>query len=46
MKKIIKLAYLNFIKWLLPWISSVVTALPYTDKRSLFLDRFVYLLEN
>jgi len=36
----------KIIKWLLLWIAAVVTALPYSNQRSLLLDRLIDLLEN
>ena len=46
MKKFIKLAYFNSIKWFFPWIAMAVTALPYSDSRSLFLGRLIALVEE
>lgn len=46
MKNIINRVNLILIKSLLPWVAAVVTALPYSDKRSRFLDRLLYLLES
>jgi hypothetical protein len=33
-------------KWLLAWIATVITALPYSDSRSHILDRLVTLAEE
>ena len=46
MKDFFKRIKLKMAKWVLPWIASVVTSLPYTDKRSLFIDRLIVLSEN
>jgi hypothetical protein len=46
MKNFIKRANLKLIKWLLPWIASVITALPYSDQRSRFLDRLLVIAEG
>jgi len=37
---------IKFIGVLLPWIATVVTALPFSSKRSRFFDRLVDFCEN
>ncbi|MFA5904635.1 MAG: hypothetical protein WC836_11935 [Desulfobacula sp.] len=34
------------VKFALPWIATVITALPYNQKRSLFLDRLTVFVEG
>jgi hypothetical protein len=36
----------KLIKFLLPWIATIISALPYSDQRSLFLDRLLDFVEN
>jgi len=36
----------KLVKMLLPWIATMITALPYSDSRSHFLDRLVALIEE
>ena len=46
MKTIIKRMNPKLVKWFLPWIATVITALPYSDIRSMFLDRLISLSEG
>ena len=46
MKKFSKLAYQNAIKLILPWVATAVTALPYSDRKSRFLDRLTDFVET
>jgi hypothetical protein len=36
----------KLIKFLLPWIATIISALPYSDQRSRFLDRLIVLVEE
>ena len=46
MEKFIKKVSLKLIEFMLPWVATVITALPYSDSRSRFLDRLITMVEE
>jgi hypothetical protein len=46
MKNIIKQVNLNLIKFMLPWIATLITSLPHSRRLSRFMDWLVVLAEE